>query len=55
MYHIVFNVNDGYIKYLSVLLYSIVKNTDNTGGGGFVFHILTDGLKHETKHINIKV
>lgn len=49
MYHIVFNVNDGYIKYLSVLLYSIVKNTDNTGGGGFVFHILTDGLKHETE------
>ncbi|MFC3868202.1 glycosyltransferase family 8 protein [Helicobacter equorum] len=102
MYHIVFNINDDYMKYLAVLCHSIVKNavynsTDEiTGGGGetiahtqsischakdnvgtihslnnialskdnifsyesqnsqiqnnpFAFHILTDGLKHETE------
>lgn len=48
MFHIVFNANDNYVKYLSVLITSIVKNTDSkkkfqaffedenlqTGGGG---------------------
>lgn len=40
MYHIVFNVNEDYIKYLSVLLYSLIKNTakDTTKkrGGGMI-------------------
>ncbi|MDY4399861.1 glycosyltransferase family 8 protein [Helicobacter bilis] len=103
MYHIVFNANDDYIKYLAVLCHSIVKNAahnniiETMGGGGklsfahtqsisyyekdnesippslnnpdlskdntplyksqnsqiqnnpFAFHILTDGLKHETE------
>ena len=103
MYHIVFNANDDYIKYLAVLCHSIVKNAahnniiETMGGGGelsfthtqsiscyekdnesippslnnpdlskdntslyksqnsqiqnnpFAFHILTNGLKHETE------
>lgn len=39
MYHIVFNINDDYMKYLAVLCHSIVKNavynsTDEITGGG---------------------
>ncbi|MDD7297283.1 MAG: hypothetical protein PUG77_08415 [Helicobacter bilis] len=40
MYHIVFNANDDYIKYLAVLCHSIVKNAahnniiETMGGGG---------------------
>lgn len=38
MYHIVFNSNESYIKYLAVLAYSIVLNTNQNsamGGGRF--------------------
>ena len=46
MFHIVFNIDENYIKYLAVLITSIIKNTDTTknlydisknnttGGGG---------------------
>lgn len=41
MFHIVFNADENYIKYLSVLLVNIIQNTDKTkifrdyiGGGG---------------------
>ncbi|WP_301194328.1 hypothetical protein [Helicobacter japonicus] len=43
MFHIVFSADENYIKYLSVLLTSIIKYTDRSktfenylsGGGGF--------------------
>ena len=42
MFNIVFNVNDNYVKYLSMLCYSIIEsavaNIDNVGGGGQTFH-----------------
>ena len=30
MFHIVFNTDENYIKYLAVLITSIIKNTDTT-------------------------
>ena len=37
MFNIVFSANDNYVKYLSVLCYSIIENAaaniDNGGGG----------------------
>ena len=48
MFHIVFNIDENYIKYLAVLITSIIKNTDTTknlydisknnttGGGGIL-------------------
>ncbi len=30
MFHIVFNADENYIKYLSVLLVNIIQNTDKT-------------------------
>ena len=45
MYHIVFNANDDYIKYLAVLCHSIVKNAAHNNiietMGGANSHSLT--------------
>lgn len=52
MFHIVFNANESYIKYLAVLCYSIVAHTNlrkNENQEGYHFHILTDGLTFQTQ------
>ena len=67
MFHIVFNVNEEYVKYLAVLCHSIIKSTPRdsplrSGGGGkipyndplkegYCFHILTDGMSDELRAI----
>ncbi|NDJ28030.1 glycosyltransferase family 8 protein [Campylobacter sp. MIT 19-121] len=76
MFHIVFNLNDNYVKYVAVLITSIIKNTNSLKKikdffnetatnkinfkqlgyqslheceEGYVFHLLTDGIKNENK------
>ncbi len=50
--HIVFNVNDSYIKYLAVLCFSIIQNSKPhhvRDKKSYTFHLLTDGLLKDTK------
>lgn len=60
MFHIVFNIDENYIKYLAVLITSIIKNTDTTKnlydisknnttqrGGAYCFHVLTDAISED--------
>lgn len=54
MYPIVFNLNESYVPYASVLMTSIIQNTNkdsNVSGGGGVynFHLLMDFVSQETK------
>lgn len=58
MFHIVSCCDENYIKYLSVLLTSIVKNTDTSkclidyigeNRKSYVFHILSDAISQETQ------
>lgn len=44
MYHIVFNADEKYIKYLAVLINSIILHTNIGGGGEARFQIA-----HESK------
>lgn len=41
-FHIFFNSSTPYLKYLSVLLHSIVMHTDSSHSAPYVFHILLD-------------
>lgn len=70
MFHIVFAADDNYIKYASVLMYSIIKNTDvnkkfqdffiqndeSAPGGGDLenLNLLKDYKKLDFKRLNIK-
>lgn len=53
MYPIVFNLNESYVPYASVLMTSIIQNTNKdsnvAGGGAYNFHLLMDFVSQETK------
>lgn len=54
MYPIVFNLNESYVPYASVLMTSIIQNTNKDsnvsgGGGAYNFHLLMDFVSQETK------
>lgn len=65
MFHIVFNADDGYIKYIAVLMFNIIKTTNsnitsknfNDDGGeakrirneSYIFHILSDYVSPENR------
>ena len=54
MYPIVFNLNESYVPYASVLMTSIIQNTNKDsnvsgGGGAYNFHIFMDFVSQKTK------
>lgn len=52
MYHIVFNTNENYIKYISALIIGIIKNTNPKNhfqNKSYSFHILSNFVSEETR------
>ena len=52
MYHIVFNADENYIKYASVLITNIIhkiNKTNNCAPMPLCFHILTNRLSQDTQ------
>ncbi len=52
MYHIVFHADENYIKYTSVLIISIIKNTDPKNhfqNKPYSFYILNNFVGEETR------